>query len=455
MTAMPAAPARGRLTEGPVRGHLVSMSLPMIGGLFAIISFNVVDTLFVAQLGTVPLAAMTFTFPVVLVFFSISIGLSAGASSVVARAIGEGGKADVRRHVMNSLYLSVLIVAICCAVGLATIDPLFTAMGATPETLPLIRDYMQIWYLGFIFLVAPMVGNGCIRATGNAKLPAIIMFATSLINLALDPILIFGLFGAPRLELEGAALATVIARALGFVAGLYVLKYQEDLLAWHIGTLAEIRDSWRRVLSIGLPAAATNLITPTAMGVVTALVAVHGASAVAGFGIATRIEGLAMVVMYAMSSVVGPIAGQNWGAGLLDRVRDLVRAFSLYSLLYGLLIAALLAALARPISALFNPDPAVTEVAVTYLLIVPLSLAGYGLLQNVAAMFNGIGKPLYGFILTALRMGALYLPLAWFLGGRIGVEGIFIAAAAANLLTGLACLLVIAIRTRLWIFARR
>ncbi len=444
--------AKGKLTEGSVQGHVISMTIPMMWGLAAVITFNVVDTFFVGQLGTVELAAMSFTFPVIMVFFSLCIGLSAGASSVVARGIGEGDKDAVKRLVTNSMLLTVLIVAVFCVIGLATIDPLFTAMGATEETLPLVREYMEIWYLGFIFLAAPMVGNACIRATGNARFPAIIMAVSGGINIILDPILIFGLLGAPRLELQGAALATVIARAIALVAAFYVLRFKEDLIGFNVGTIAEIKTAWAKVLQVGLPAAATNLITPFAMILVTALVATHGAVAVAAFGVATRLESLALVVIFAMSSIMGPIAGQNWGAGLMERVRDLCRTLIRFSVLYGVLTAVLLALVAPWVTKAFTPDPAVSDLATLYLWIVPFSYAGYALLQNAAALFNGIGKPALGFAMTVIRMAVIYLPAAWLLGETYGIFGVFWAAALANLIVGVFCVFLVAKRARLWIF---
>ena len=146
-----------------------------MGGIFALVAFNVADTYFVGQLGAKHLAAMSFTFPVVMTLGSLAMGLGVGASSIIARAIGEGQHTRVQRFTTNSLILSVLAVGIFVTLGLFTIDPLFTALGADADILPLIRDYMQIWYFGMIFLVVPMVGNSAIRSAGNTTTPSLIM----------------------------------------------------------------------------------------------------------------------------------------------------------------------------------------------------------------------------------------------------------------------------------------
>ncbi len=448
----PPDPPAGRLTQGPVREHLTAMTLPMVWGILSIIAFNLADTYFVGQLGTAELAAMSFTFPVTFFFVSIAIGLSAGASSVVARMIGEGDRQRVRRHATDSLLLALVTVLIFGTLGYLSIDPLFTAMGATPESLPLIRDYMEIWYLGMIFIVIPMVGNGVLRATGDSKFPSYVMMTAAGINLVLDPILIFGWFGAPRLEIEGAALATVIANAGTLIAGLYVLHGRERLLTARIGSVQMLARSWRRVMHVGLPAALTNTVTPAASAVITALVARHGDAAVAGFGVAARTEALALIVMFAMSAVVGPIAGQNWGGGYHDRVRELLRLVFKFSMFYGLGVALLLALFAPAVAAAFNDDPAVQEVAVLYLWIVPVSLAFYGFQFNVAAIFNGIGMPFYGLALSVLRMLVLYVPLAWILDPVFGLPGLFAAAFLANLGCGAASWVLSGRRAGVWLW---
>ena len=144
------------LTEGPISNQLVTLTLPMVGGIFAIVAFNLADTYYVGQLGTNQLAAMSFTFPVVMTLGSLALGLGVGASSIIARAIGEGDHSRVQRFTTNSLTLGVTAVVLLSAIGLMTIDPLFTALGAGPDVLPFVRQYMQIWYFGMVFLVIPI-----------------------------------------------------------------------------------------------------------------------------------------------------------------------------------------------------------------------------------------------------------------------------------------------------------
>ncbi|MDJ0705561.1 MAG: MATE family efflux transporter [Leptolyngbyaceae cyanobacterium MO_188.B28] len=426
-----------RLTEGPVGSQLIKLTLPMIWGVFAIIAFNLVDTYFVGQLGTAELAAMSFTFPVVMTLGSLAMGLGVGASSVIARAIGEGDMRRVQRFTTNSLTLSLTAVILFVTLGLLTMDPLFRALGAGPDVLPLVRDYMRIWYFGMVFLVTPMVGNSAIRAAGNTLTPSIIMTLAAATNIILDPLLITGALGFPRLELQGAAIATVISRAITLVAALLVLRFKENLLSAQIPDLEETLWCWRDILTVGLPAAASSMITPISIGVITSFLAFHGPAAVAGFGVASRVESFAMIGVMALSASIGPFIGQNWGAREFKRVRLALRQSFLFCLGSGLFIAGGLGLGARPLAMLFNQDPDVIAVAVQYLGLVPISYGAAGVIQVANSAFNAMGKPLPSILMTIARMFVLYIPLAY-IGSRIaGPIGIFAAASAANLMVGL------------------
>ncbi len=232
------------LTEGQVPLQLLRLSLPMVWGVFSVLAFTLADTYFVAQLGTDELAAMSFTFPVVSVLGSVAMGLGTGAASVIARGIGEGNRQKVQRLTTDSLLLSLLIVSILASFGLATIDPLFAILGAGPDLLPLIGDYMHIWYLGMVFLVVPIVGNSAIRASGNTVVPSLIMTLAAAANILVDPLLIFGWGPLPALGLKGAALATLISRASTLVASLAFLHFRERLLLLAFPSPKAMATSW-------------------------------------------------------------------------------------------------------------------------------------------------------------------------------------------------------------------
>jgi putative MATE family efflux protein len=427
---------KARLTQGPVGRHLVDMTLPVLFGVFTMMLQAFVDAWFIGQVGDRELAALGFTFPVLMLVSSVAIGLGAGTSSVVARALGANDYRRARRLTTDSLLLSFGITAVISVAGILTIVPLFRLLGAPDDLIPLIGGYMRILYAGVPFVVVGMVGMSSMRATGDTRLPSLLMVITAVANVLLDPILIFGAGPIPALELNGAAMAALIARGSLFAGALYFMRRRLDMLTFNRPDPGELRKSWADILHVGIPAAGTNAIIPIATGAITALLARYGPEAVAGFGVASRVESLTLVIYYAMSAIIGPFVGQNVSAGKADRIYLALRLCTIFCLTSGLAIAALLAGSSRFLPSLFSDNPAVTEVARTFLLIAPLGYGAYGMVMVMNASFNGMGKPLPGVAISTIRLAGVYLPLAFVADRLFGIAGIFGAYTVANIVTG-------------------
>ncbi len=407
-------------------------------GFVALNSYSIADTFFVGQLGTLPLAAMGFTFPISFTMVAIGLGVGIATSSVLARLLGTGNRGAVQRITTHALMLGGLLGLLLLVIGLVTIEPLFGALGADERTLPLIRNYMRPVYFGSVLIILPMVGNFALRATGDSRVPAIILSLSAIVNIVLDPILIFGLFGFPRLELQGAAIATVIANAVTVVASLTILYRRERLISGRYLNADHLRDSWRRLLHIGIPAIAANLLLPVTFAIITAMVAVYGPEAVAGFAVASRVESIVLIMVFALQSSLGPIVGQNFGVGNLDRVCRAIYLANRFLLIYTLLFALLLFIIARPLAGIFDDDPLVVATAVSYLRIVPITFGAFGIMMVAVGSFNALGHPMPAAVLTFIRLFVVYLPLAWLLSRLMGISGIFAANASAHLLVGIA-----------------
>lgn len=405
-------------------------------GLVAIFSFEAVDLFFISQLGDAPLAAVSFTFPVIWLLIGIGIGFEAGASSCVARAVGRGDHGQARRLTTDTAVLATAAAFVLCVIGLFTIRPVFSLLGATEELMPLIEDYMSIRYW-----VAPVEGCmwtclAAVRARGNAILEGKVITTAALVNCALDPIFIFGLFGFPRLEMQGAALASLVANLIMLGFTLFHLHRRLGVFAKLIAPFNEILASWRHMLSIGIPAMITNAIIPISNGIVVAMVAAYGVDAVAGFGVAMRIEPMALIPFYALSAVASPFAGQNFAAGEYHRLFEARRAITWFCLGFGVLLVIVFVLAADVLAGLFSDTDGIRQITVRYLWIVSVSYGAYGLVMSVCASFNGIGTPLPAVVISASRVIFLFLPLAFIGRWLLDLQGLFIASALANLTVG-------------------
>ena len=431
------------LTEGPIGKMLFRLTIPMLFGIIGTIAFNLIDAYFIGQLGTRELAAISFTFPVIFILGGISFGLGVGASAVISKAIGEKDQQKIARLTTDSLVLALIIVSVFTILGYLTIDPVFMLLGADSETLPLIRSYMQIWYPGMIFLVIPIVGNNAIRATGDTKSAALIMVVGVLVNTILDPLLIFGYGPFPRLEMEGAALATVIARALTLVFSLWILSHKYQMIILKPPGSGQVLDSWKKILYIGLPTAGTNIMRPLAAGIVIRIVASYGPTAVAAFGVATRIDLFAMTVVMALTSILGPFIGQNLGARKPERVYSGINKGHLFAFLWGIFALIILALLGQYIAPLFSSNPTVIKIIIQYLWIVPVGYGLYGIFNISNMALNVLNKPFHAAALNIIMLFGLLIPFVFVGSEAYGLVGIFTAIPIANIVAGIGARLVL------------
>jgi len=426
-----------KLTRGPVGRHLVDMTLPMLLGITMMMGQAFIDTWFLGRVGDRALAAYSFGFPILMIVTSIAIGLGAGTSSIVARAIGAENHGRAKRLVTDSLILSFLITGTVSVIGILTIEPLFMLLGAPPDMIPMIRSFMIILYSGVPFVVVGMVGMSSMRATGDTRLPSKLMISGAILNVILDPIFIFGVGPIPAMGLDGAATAGLLARGAIFVGTLFQLIRRLDMVSFEKPDGAELRHSWADILHVGLPAAGTNAIVPIGLAVITAMIARFGPEAVAGFGVASRIESLVLVIYYAMSAVIGPFVGQNLAAGKEERIQLSLRLCASFCIASGLVIAAVLALMSGFLPTLFSSSEEVIGVTRLFLWIAPISYGTYGIVMVVNAAFNGLGNPMPGVVISVTRILVLYVPLAMVGMHFYGVVGIFAAYAVANILSGI------------------
>ncbi|GLX82281.1 MATE family efflux transporter [Thalassotalea eurytherma] len=422
------------LLKSPVGLTLKRMTIPMTYGMILLMTFNLIDTFFVGLLGTQPLAAISFTFPITFTIISLTIGLGIGTSAVIAKYLGSNDEVSAKNVATSSILLTGILVAFIALLGFYYTDDIFILLGAEPNLLPLIHDYMDYWFLGCICLIGPMIGNAILRASGDTKTPSIIMGSAGLINAILDPMLIFGFGPIPAMGIKGAAIATLISWVFGLFLVLYLLAVKRDLIHKKIVSLSLFIQSSREVLRIGLPAAGANMLTPIAAAVLTAIVASYGESAVAAFGVGSRIESIACLVVLAMSMTLPPFISQNLGAGNMARVEEGYKTAIKFSLIWQLGIYIVLAISASFIADVFSTEKEVADLIKLYIWILPLGYGLQGVIILTNSSFNALHKPMTALVLSLLRLFVFYVPLAYAGSELYGLIGFFVGGLLGNLL---------------------
>ncbi len=424
------------LTKGQIPDVLKQLTIPMIIGIFALVIFNLVDTYFVGKLGTIQIAALTFTFPVVLVINSIYLGLGIGAAAVISKAVGENNREKVIRLSTDSISLGIVVAVIVAIIGELTIEPLFTALGANEQVMVYIVQYMRVWYASVPLVVIPMIGNNAIRALGDTKTPSVVMLIAAIANIIMDPLLIFGLGPFPELGVQGAAIATAIARFITFSVALYVLIIREKVIVVKIIKLKKMLSSWKDILFIGLPNAIARAIIPLGAGVITRIIADFGNEYVAAFGIGTRIEFFSLAIVIALVTTIPVFVGQNFGGKRIDRIKEAILVSKKFVIYYSIAAYILLFLIARPLASLFSKEIVVIENVVLYLRIVPLAYGFQGILLIINGALNAIRKPIKAALLNVIQMLVIYVPLAYFLSKPFGMVGIFVSLVISYIILG-------------------
>ncbi len=434
---------KATLTEGPIGKSIFRMAVPMLFGMIGFALFNFFDTKFVGQLGTDPLAALSYTVNTMLIMFALAFGLGTGVTASVAKAIGEGDEIKVNRLTTDGIILAIVLGTVLTVVGYPTIRPLFRLFGAPDDLMPYIFDYMELWYLGVPLIIIPMVGNSAIRAQGNTLIPAVIMGVSIIVNIFLDYGLILGNWGFPKWEVYGASLATFISRLMTLFAGLAFLHFKFKMLSFKGFSIKGMINSWWEILKIGLPSILTQLIIPVAIASVLKFASgfENGKQLVSTLQTSSRVDFFAMAVVVAVGTVLIPFIAQNLGARKFDRIKKALKVGRVFAIIWGVLMTVLFIGFREEFGPIFmkdKPDLIFFQYMAEFYWIVPYSFVFRMVYVIETSSINALQRPVITGVLTFSQMIVLYIPLAYLLGSGIGYQGIFYAFVIAVVIGGIA-----------------
>ena len=437
--------AKVNLTEGKVSGHVLRMLGPFSLAIIALLSAGIVDTIYLGRLtdaarpnlGVMALAAVGFAFPLTFLGNSANIGLGAGTMSAISRTLGQGETERSRRHGAAAILMGLTVMSILVLAMVFALPFVLTFMGAEGEVKTMAAQYAIISFPGLVIISVSSMCNNILRAGGEAALPSSIMILGALINIILDPFLIFGWGPFPRLEIQGAAIATVTGNIIAAMFGFYLVVFHRKAVSFADMTWRSIRRAWGIIGRVGIPAAGTNIIVPLAATIAVTIIARNlNTVDVAAFTVASRAELISVGLLFALSACIGAITGQNGGAGRTDRVREAFKVCYWVCIVWSTIMAVILALFAPEIAGLFSKDAEVVAKTIPYFYIVPVTIFAYGFVFVSAAGFNALGRPSYGLVYTAIRSLILYVGFIY-IGVQIdGLRGAFFGIAGANLISG-------------------
>jgi putative MATE family efflux protein len=419
-------------TEGSIYKHIISMSAMSAIGLLSIFIVDLVDLYFLSLLGEIQMASAV-GFAGIILFFtiSISIGLMIAMGALVSKAIGAKNVAAAKQYVVN-------ILVICTLVGLLVgfgvwiyISDLLTAMGAKGRTLELASVYLGILLPSLPILCVGMAVSGALRSVGDAKQAMFVTLVAGVINAILDPIFIFTL----QMGIEGAAWASVLARVGMMFYALYFLINKHQLIARF--DYPKFKADLAAISHVAVPAILTNIATPIGNAYIMFVLADFGDSAVAGYSIIGRILPVAFCLVFAISGAVGPIIGQNHGAQLYHRVRQVISKSFVIIFVYCSVISILLFLVKDTIVSIFNADQEAANLIIYFCIWVAILTIFRGFLFVANASFNNLGKAKYSTLMNFSKATIGTVPFVYYGAQFQGAFGIILYEAIGAVVFGI------------------
>lgn len=431
-------PQKSDFVSAPIGKTMLKTAVPMLAGTLALSGYNIADTYFIGKLGENELAAIGFTMPVAMFAGCIFHGLGTGMMTLVAHALGGERQERAASITTAGFVLIILLTSLLALAGIFTMKPVFSLLGATPELHKMIQEYMLVWYIGTPLLVIGMAGNSILITAADSRLASTMMIVGMLINVILDPILIFGWWIIPGTGIFGGALATVISQGVSTVIILYLIRKKHRLISRIPLDFRFLQKVWQMVLRVAIPSILGMVLMPIGSAIVTKAISGFGKASVAGANAAARLEGVAFLVPMALGMSMMPMIGQNFGAKRFDRINQCRRFAMRFALSYELALAILIFLFAPQIAAIFcSESPEGAVVMTQYLRIVPF---GFGFLEAhrySGFVFTGCNKPAASAWLSALRIIGCLVPFT-LLAAKFGnMNWIFAARLSADVFSGI------------------
>jgi len=395
---------QNNLTEGSIKKALRQIAIPAsIGFLFNTL-FNVVDTYFAGQLSVSALAGLTISFPIFLITIALASGVGTGSTALAAIALGKKDQLGYHQIAKNALLVSFLIAIILLIVSPFAIPWLLQVSGGTGQVLEDGLAYMNVVIIGAVFQILNFTFNGLLSAQGNTKPFRNFLIIGFFLNLILDPMFIFGWFGLPRMGTAGVALATVLVQVIGTVyLGLSFFKSQAYDSALFLKSHFS-GASIRQLLKQGIPVSLNNATVSIGIFIIQNFIYQFGTyETIAGYGVAVRIEQIALLPTIGLNIATVALVGQNFGAQQWERILQSIKQAAKYGLILLTIGLAIIYPFAPQLVGLFNQDPQVILEGAHYLRIEGLAIYSYSMIGIASSVLQAIKKPYYALMIGVLR----------------------------------------------------
>jgi putative MATE family efflux protein len=426
-----------QILGGPILPTLLKLSVPAIIAFMFHTTFNFIDRFFVSRLGAVELGALGMAFTVQSVLITLGSGTGIGASSLIARFIGAGKKQQANNAAEHTLLIILVLSLITTILGPFLTRPLFVLLGASEQMLPYIVGYINIILYGSFFQFFAMIGNGILRGEGNTVTPMQVMVLGTLVNIALDPLLIFGVGPLPALGVQGAALATVIGRAVSCVLLASSLFGKKNIVVLNMKAFRYRGAFIRGIFTVGGPTIVGQLSNSLGLSLLFILLRPYGDMAKSAFTLGFIYQQVGILPIIGIAQGTLTMTSQNFGAKKIQRVKATVEKSLLFCVGVMCAFAGILILGRGALVRVFSDVNEVIRIGRTMLLIFALGFPFLAARFILASFFQGLGNGLAAFVINFSYILLFALPLALLLSRLIGLEGIWTGLVSGNLLSSI------------------
>ncbi len=428
------------LTHGAIRKELWSLAWPMMISVFFYTLYNIVDAYWVSKLSPEAIAAVSISQITLFIMISLGFGITVGSGVIMAMHIGAKNKHEAERVLGQSFVLSALLAVFFTIIALVFRNELLVLSGASGAIFEPALEYYTITAAGSILLFVVMAVMFAFNSQGDTATLTKLFAVSTFVNGVLDPLMIFGWFGFPRLGIAGAAFATLISQAVLIVIAIRSLSSEHRAIRFHFSNLTFRWESVKKVLAIGFPAALTQVVFPIGLALLTLITSIHffEAGAIA-FSLGFRIEFFAFLPAVGFGFGAMAMIGQSMGAGNLKRAKKVFNHALQYAFIGATALGIFAALFAGPLISIFTDDPLVTEYTYSYLWSVTLSYGFLAALMVEASSFQAIGRSWPGFWIFLLRVLILAVPLSYMFTEILGfsIMGIWVAIIIGNVVSAI------------------
>ncbi len=425
-----------KMQTGPVGKTLLALALPTTVSLLANMLFQLIDSYFIAQLGTQELAAMGFVYPIYIFIFGLIGGVSTGVTVMISKSIASNDTRLVSEQAFTSIIYLMIVAIIFSGLVWAVQSPVFSLVGSSSTMITLLREYTDTLFLGLFLFAGCLITNAILMSYGKMFATSIIWGIGGITNVFFDYILIFGAGDIPPLGLQGAAIATLISWFIVLFCMLLVLVRSISFPRQAISNIRAASTTLTRVFKVGIPAASGQVLNPIAMILLTKMVSGFGDTTVASLSIAIRIESVSLALYSALSIVFTPFVAQNLASHNVTRIKDGRNVMQTTIWLWWSVLFVIALLFSTPLISLFTSNNEVIATTRSYMLIVGLSYGLYGVMQITSSYLNAKQLAKKALKMAIIRSYFLMVPLA-FIASFINVQTIWWAIATANILAGI------------------